>query len=73
MGSAVLIESALSFLGIGITADAVTWGKMLNLARSDFSAWWMALLPGLAIFLTIAVFNKLGDVLDTQISGRQDR
>jgi ABC-type dipeptide/oligopeptide/nickel transport system permease subunit len=33
----------------------------------------MALLPGLAIFLTIAVFNKLGDVLDTQISGRQDR
>jgi peptide/nickel transport system permease protein len=72
MGSAVLIESALSFLGMGITADAVTWGKMLNLARSNFSAWWMALLPGMAIFLTIAVFNRLGDVLDTQITGRQE-
>jgi peptide/nickel transport system permease protein len=72
MGSAVLIESALSFLGMGITADAVTWGKMLNLARSNFSAWWMALLPGMAIFLTIAVFNRLGDVLDTQITGQQE-
>ncbi len=70
IGSAVLIESGLSFLGIGIAPETVSWGKMLNLARSNFSAWWMALLPGAAIFLTIAIFNRLGDVLETHISGR---
>ncbi len=71
VGTAVLIESALSFLGIGIAPEVITWGKMLNLARSNFSAWWMAVLPGIAIFATIAVFNRFGDVLESQLSGRQ--
>ncbi|HLF63909.1 MAG TPA: ABC transporter permease [Saprospiraceae bacterium] len=70
IGSAVLVESGLSFLGIGISSETVSWGKMLNLARGNFSAWWMALLPGIAIFLTIATFNRLGDVLESRISGR---
>lgn len=70
IGSAVLIESGLSFLGIGIAPETISWGKMLNAARSNFSAWWMALLPGAAIFLTIALFNRLGDVLEKHISGR---
>lgn len=71
IGAAVLIESGLSFLGIGIAPETVSWGKMLNVARSNFSAWWMALLPGLAIFLTIALFNRFGDVLESRISGRE--
>jgi peptide/nickel transport system permease protein len=70
IGSAVLIESGLSFLGIGIGPETVSWGKMLNLARSNFSAWWMALLPGAAIFLTITFFHRLGDVMESQITGR---
>jgi peptide/nickel transport system permease protein len=72
MGSAVLIESGLSFLGIGVAPEVVTWGKMLNLARSSISAWWIALLPGVAIFITIAIFIRLGDVLESQISGHYD-
>lgn len=63
VGVAVLLESGLSFLGIGVALDQVTWGKMLSVARNNFSAWWMAVFPGLAIFLTIAVFNRIGDVL----------
>jgi len=70
VGAAVLIESGLSFLGIGIAPESVSWGKMLNTARNNFSAWWMALLPGMAIFITIAIFNRLGDVLERHFSGR---
>lgn len=68
IGTAVLVESGLSFLGIGIAPEVVSWGKMLNLARSNFSAWWMALLPGAAIFFTIAIFNRLGDVLESHMA-----
>jgi peptide/nickel transport system permease protein len=57
---------------VGIAPETVSWGKMLNLARNNFSAWWMALLPGLAIFLTIAIFNRLGDVLSAVYSGQKD-
>jgi peptide/nickel transport system permease protein len=70
IGSAVLVEAGLSFLGIGIAPETISWGKMLNLARNDFSAWWMALLPGFAIFLTIAIFNRLGDVFERHLTGR---
>ena len=63
IGGAVLLESGLSFLGIGLSLEEVSWGKMLNTARSNFSAWWMAIFPGLAIFLVIGVFNKIGDTL----------
>jgi peptide/nickel transport system permease protein len=72
VGSAVLIESGLSFLGIGIAPETMSWGKMLNTARDNFSAWWMALLPGLAIFLTIAVFNRLGDSIERVVAGRSN-
>lgn len=57
----VLLESSLSFLGIGVPADIVTWGSMLNEARINFNMWWMALFPGLAIFGTVILFNALGD------------
>ncbi len=68
VGTAVLIESGLSFLGIGIGPEVVSWGKMLHTARTNFSAWWMAALPGLGIFLTIAIFNRLGDVLSLHLT-----
>lgn len=61
IGGAVLLESGLSFLGIGLSIDQMSWGRMLNEARSNFSAWWLAALPGAAIFLTVAAFNRLGE------------
>jgi len=63
MASAILTEAALSFLGIGVAFDAFTWGKMLNIARSNFSAWWMVVFPGIGIFVTVTVFNLIGDGL----------
>ena len=63
VASAILIESSLSFLGVGLPVDAVTWGSMLNEGRTEFSAWWMILFPGMAIFITVTVCNLLGESL----------
>jgi len=65
IGGAVLLESGLSFLGIGLSIDQMSWGRLLNEARSNFSAWWLAVLPGLAIFATVAAFNRIGEDLTT--------
>lgn len=61
---AILNEAALSFLGLGVQPPQPSWGRMLAESR-DFmtTAWWMALFPGLAIFLTVLSFNVLGDAL----------
>ena len=61
--SAVLLESTLSFLGIGLPEGTVSWGSILNAARSNFSAWWLAIFPGLAIFISVYIFNRFGDAL----------
>ncbi len=50
---AILIEATLSFLGIGLELETVSWGSMLNASRAYFSAWWLAVFPGLSIFLVI--------------------
>lgn len=63
VSTAILLESTLSFLGIGIPPDQVTWGSMLNAARQNFSLWWLAVFPGLMIYLTIFLFNSLGDTV----------
>jgi peptide/nickel transport system permease protein len=63
VASTILIESSLSFLGIGLPIDTVTWGSMLSEGRTQFSAWWMTLFPGLAIFITLTIYNILGDAL----------
>jgi len=60
---AILTESMLSFLGIGVPADVVTWGSLLNLGQERFSAWWLVIFPGLAIFITVTIFNLIGDAL----------
>lgn len=63
VASAILTESALSFLGIGVPADQVTWGSLLNSGREKFQAWWLVVFPGLAIFITVTVYNLLGEGL----------
>ena len=63
-GSAVLAESALSFLGLGIRPPFPSWGSMLTDARELIVvAPWAAIFPGLAIFLAVLGFNLLGDGL----------
>jgi peptide/nickel transport system permease protein len=63
IAAAILVEAFLSFLGIGVPSDTVTWGKLLNLSRGNSSAWWLAVFPGFAIFITVTVFNLIGEGL----------
>lgn len=59
---AIVTESALSFLGLGVPLPTATWGSILSSAREYIEyAWWMIVFPGLAIFLTVAAFNIIGD------------
>jgi len=64
VGSAIMLESALSFLGFGIQPPVPTWGNLLNSASSWLSvAPWLAIPPGLCILLTVLSVNFLGDGL----------
>ena len=59
---AILTESALSFLGFGVPLPTASWGSILYTAEEHIDyAWWLALFPGVAIFLTVAAFNVIGD------------
>ena len=63
VGQAILLEASLSFLGLS-SPDIISWGRMLNSGqRYLFSAWWLSVLPGIAIFLTVLAFNLLGDAI----------
>jgi len=62
--STVLLEASLSFLGIGIPADEVSWGGLLSEARKNFSMWWMAIFPGIAIYLVLVSFNQLAKTIN---------
>lgn len=73
IASAILLEALLSFLGIGLSPEEVTWGTMLNVARSNFRAWWLALGPGLAIFFTVTIFNLLGEGLSEAMDPKRRR
>ncbi len=63
ISGAILVEATLSFLGIGVGADDMTWGQLLSFARKKPDAWWLAVFPGIAIFITVTVFNLIGDAL----------
>jgi peptide/nickel transport system permease protein len=76
VASAILYESILSFLGLGLV-DEPSWGGLLNQARAGGSGfvWWIALFPGLAIFLTVFSYNLVGeavrDALDPRLRKRE--
>jgi len=70
IAAAILTESTLSFLGIGVPPDTITWGKLLAKGRVAPEAWWLAIFPGFAIFITVTIFNLLGDGLADAIDPR---
>lgn len=64
MGGAILIESGLSFLGLGIQPPEPSWGGILSTGKDYITvAWWMSFFPGIAIFLSVLSFNLLGEAL----------
>jgi len=70
VAGAILTESSLSFLGIGVAPEEVTWGSLLSASRSDVSAWWLAIFPGFAIFITVTIFNLIGEGLTDAMDPR---
>lgn len=76
IGSAIMAEASLSFLGLGVVPPAPSWGAMLSSAREQMMvAPWIAIFPGLALFVTVLAFNLLGDglrdLLDPQAKARR--
>ena len=64
IASAVLVESGLSFLGLGVQAPQASWGNILTDGKEYIQfAWWLSLFPGLAILITVLGYNLLGDGL----------
>jgi peptide/nickel transport system permease protein len=63
IASAMLAETALSYLGIGVRAPTPSWGNLLSSAQSDIfaGAWWLILPPGFAILFSVCAFNFIGD------------
>jgi peptide/nickel transport system permease protein len=71
VGGFILLEAALSFLGLGVQPPTPTWGSMISLNRSFInSAPWMVIFPGLAISVTVISFNILGDFLRDKLDPR---
>jgi len=70
VGTAIIVEASLSFLGAG-DPNLMSWGRMLyNAQRFLRRAWWMAVFPGLSIFLTVLSLNVLGDALNDALNPR---
>ena len=71
VGTLILTESVLSYLGVGVPPPTPAWGAMVSDGRDYISsAWWVTFFPGLAIFLTVLAFNFLGDWLRDKLDPR---
>jgi peptide/nickel transport system permease protein len=72
VGGAILIESALSYLGLGVQPPTASWGNMLMEGKEHLTdAWWLVTFPGLAVFLTVLGYNLLGEGLRDYWDPRQ--
>jgi peptide/nickel transport system permease protein len=71
VAAAVLVESGLSFLGIGVQPPDPSWGNMLTEGKDNIEiAWWLSLFPGLAILVTVMGYNMLGEAIRDTLDPR---
>jgi len=71
VAGAILTESALSFLGIGVQPPTPSWGNILTAGKDNIDiAWWLSLYPGLAILITVLGYNLLGEGIRDSIDPR---
>ena len=63
VASAIVVEAGLSLLGFGVRPPTPTWGILLRLGSSNYNYWWLIVIPSLAIFFTVTVFNLVGSGL----------
>jgi peptide/nickel transport system permease protein len=71
VASVVLIEASLTFLRVGVPPPTPSWGEMLSEARDHSGAWWLLLLPGFAVFVTVIALNLVGEALRDALDPRQ--
>lgn len=72
VGAAILVESSLSFLGIGVQPPTPSWGNILTEGKSTLGiAWWLTVFPGLAILVTVLGYNLLGEGLRQMLEPRR--
>ncbi len=70
VASAILTESGLSFLGFGVTPPDTSWGSILSTARENPTYYWLVMIPGFAIFVTVTLYNLLGEGIRDAIDPR---
>jgi peptide/nickel transport system permease protein len=74
IAGAILTESALSFLGIGVQPPTPSWGNILTSGKDYIEfAWWLSLFPGLAILITVLAYNLLGEGIRDALDPRASR
>ena len=66
----IMTEAALSFIGLGLEPSEPSWGQMLDQARQGGFYWWLAIYPGIGIFLTVFAYNLIGEALRDVIDPR---
>ncbi len=72
IGNIILVEAALSFLGLGVQPPTPSWGNIISEGRDNLlSHWWISTFPGLAIVLTVVCFNLVGDGVRDALDPRQ--
>jgi peptide/nickel transport system permease protein len=64
MASILVMEATLSFVGVGVSAELISWGSILHGYTDDLTAWWLVVFPGTVIYLTVLSFHALGQDLD---------
>jgi peptide/nickel transport system permease protein len=72
IGSGALVEAALSYLGFGVRAPVPSWGSLVNESKSA-EHWWLQLFPGLAILVSVACYNLVGDAVRAALDPRGPR
>ena len=71
VAGAILTESALSFLGLGVQAPTPSWGNILTMGKDNLEiAWWLSVFPGLAILVTVMSYNLLGEGIREAVDPR---
>ena len=74
IGNVIVLEAALSYLGIGVRPPHASWGNIIQEGADQIAgSWWIALFPGLAMLVTVIAFNILGDALRDALDPRDER
>lgn len=68
VATAILAESSLSFLGIGLPTEEINWGRLLAQSRNHFEAWWLVVFPGFALFFTLVSLYTIGNAVDKKVN-----